>query len=137
MSFGSPLFQDLSVNQSGGGSEEASGSEHLGGLLETATKMFDSIAEAMRGEFRIPQMEYQLLGKMNKMACIKYNEMADFTAGLAVFVESLRDKEESLRPLANQIDGLERQLDELESLVQQLDEYSRRLENRAKKYVFS
>ena len=111
--------------------------QQLSSVLETAKKMFHSIAEAVKGEFRIPQMEYQLLGKMNKLATEKYNHMADFTAGLAVFVESLREKEESLGPLASQIDELESQLGELEQIVLQLDAYSRRLENRVKKYVFS
>ena len=82
-------------------------------------------------------MEYELLGKMNRLASEKYEHMADFTAGLAVFAESLREKEESLRPLAGQIGGLEQQLNELEALVVDLDEYSKRLENRVKKYVFS
>lgn len=71
-----------------------------------------------------------ILVPKNKVASEKYGHMADFTSGLAIFVESLREKEESLVPLATQIDGLEGQLDELEAIVQQLDEYSKRLENR-------
>lgn len=113
------------------------GREEIRGVMATAKTIFESIAQAIKGEFKIPQMEYNLLGKMNKTAAEKYSHMADFTAGLAVFVESLRDKEESLGPLASQIDDLESQLEELENLVAQLDEYSKRLENRIKKYVFS
>ncbi|QDZ24993.1 putative lysosome-related organelles biogenesis complex 1 protein [Chloropicon primus] len=129
----SPLLQDGRMQQGG----DSVSAVQLDGVLETAKKMFNSVAQAIRGEFKIPQMEYELLGKMNKVASEKYNHMADFTAGLSVFVESLREKEESLQPLASQIDGLENQLNELESLVLQLDEYSKRLENRVKKYVFS
>ena len=111
--------------------------DEAGGVLDTARRLFNSVSEAIRSEFRIPQMEYELLGKMNRLASEKYEHMADFTAGLAVFAESLREKEESLRPLAGQIGGLEQQLSELEALVVDLDEYSKRLENRVKKYVFS
>jgi GMP synthase-like glutamine amidotransferase len=133
--FGSPLGLDeasrLALLQNPGDQQQ------LSSVLETAKKMFHSISEAVKGEFRIPQMEYQLLGKMNKLATEKYNHLADFTAGLAVFVESLREKEESLGPLASQIEELENQLGQLEQVVMQLDAYSRRLENRVKKYVFS
>ena len=52
------------------------------GAVATAQRMVAAMGDAMRGEFRLPKMEYQLLGRMNRLAADKYADMADFAAGL-------------------------------------------------------
>ena len=102
------------------------------GAVATAQRMVAAMGDAMRGEFRLPKMEYQLLGRMNRLAADKYADMADFAAGLGVFVESLRGKERALAPLGKHIDGLESQIEALEAVVDRLDKYAARLETRVR-----
>ena len=47
--------------------------------------------QAVHGELRLMDTEYELLARMNDLAAGQYSDMADLAAGLAVFMQARGD----------------------------------------------
>ena len=61
----------------------------------------------MNGEVRVTSSEIGLLGRLNAAAAEKYASFGDATAGLGVFLDSLRRKDERVAPHLAELETVE------------------------------
>ena len=99
-------------------------------IHEKMDELFHAISDAVDAELAIVKHDYDMVSKMNKVATAKYNEMADFTAGLTDFAESISAKMSQFSQYEAVVEEMEQQLVDLEAVVGQLDMCTGRLEDR-------
>ena len=87
----------------------------------------------MNGEVRVTSSEIGLLGRLNAAAAEKYASFGDATAGLGVFLDSLRRKDERVAPHLAELETVEARVGELERTVATLDAHATAVEERMRK----
>ena len=90
--------------------------------------LFSAVSDAVDAELALVKHDYELVARMNKMAATKYQEMADFTAGLCQFASTLSLKISKFSEYEGVVEEMEQQLVDLEAVVGQLDMCTGRLE---------
>ena len=104
------------------------------GLLRaTAEDAYGKAAAAVKGELRVTSSEIGLLGRLNAAAAEKYASFGETTAGLGVFVDSLRRKDESVAPHLAELEVVEARVGDLERMVATLDAHATAVEERMRK----
>ena len=102
-------------------------------LRATAEEAYRKAAAAVHGEVRVTSSEISLLGRLNAAAAEKYASFGDATAGLGVFLDSLRRKDERVAPHLAELETVEARVGELERTVATLDAHATAVEERMRK----
>jgi biogenesis of lysosome-related organelles complex 1 subunit 2 len=99
-------------------------------IVQASRRMFESIADFLRGELSLTSHKYTLLAAMNDRAASEYDKFGDYAEGLCVFIERLGQKSEILKEYLANVDEIDRQVTDLEAVVSALDGYTNFLEGR-------
>ena len=105
--------------------------------LETKTRDFiSSVVDLAKTEASQTKDELQVLEQMNTVAASEYAQIADTVKSISSFRDDLLKKHQMLAKHIEEIDKIDKSTIELEHVVGILDEYTKRLEAKAKPFLW-
>ena len=105
-------------------------------IAQKTSDFFNSVIDLVKEEASATTGELEYLEKMNALASSEYAEIADSVSSLEAFQEDVAKKQAALASCVEEIESLDQSSLELEKVVGLLDEYTKRIEAKAKPFLW-